>query len=257
MRLAGPAFLAHGLSCSAARGVSPDQGSNPCRQRWQADSGQPGQLLPGSVADLPWDCFCGDEGWTAGLKENEGLGGSCTFSPQEAPAFRSNGAPREAAFPSKPASRISWSVANASERLGREGRKEWAGRDAPGAGPTEVSGPAEACLQRPRVPLCRQRPSRLVTSSSRQSSPRPSPSFCRASALAHTQPLPPLSLTVSSRPSPSISSYPQTQSKESLRTMVLHSRVILPFRRRHVLFGVSDVPIHLAVKMPDLFLMES
>lgn len=39
--------------------------------------------------------------------------------------------------------------------------------------------------------------------------------------------------------------------------MVLSSQVILPFRRRHVLFGVSDVPIHLAVKMPDLFLMES
>lgn len=102
-----------------------------------------------------------------------------------------------------------------------------------------------------------QRPTPLVTSFSWQSPPRPGPSFCCASALARTQPLLPLNLTVSSCPSPSTPDYPQTLSKERLRTMVLSSQVILPFRRWHVSFGVLDVPIHLAVKTPDLFLTES
>ena len=30
--------VAHGLSCSAACGILPDQGSNPCHLHWQADS---------------------------------------------------------------------------------------------------------------------------------------------------------------------------------------------------------------------------
>ena len=30
--------MAHGLSCSAACGIFPDQGSNPCSLHWQADS---------------------------------------------------------------------------------------------------------------------------------------------------------------------------------------------------------------------------
>ena len=30
--------MAHGLSCSAARGILPDQGPNPCPLHWQADS---------------------------------------------------------------------------------------------------------------------------------------------------------------------------------------------------------------------------
>ena len=30
--------MAHGLSCSAACGIFPDQGSNPCLLHWQADS---------------------------------------------------------------------------------------------------------------------------------------------------------------------------------------------------------------------------
>ena len=30
--------VAHGLSCSAAYGIFPDQGSNPCPLHWQADS---------------------------------------------------------------------------------------------------------------------------------------------------------------------------------------------------------------------------
>ena len=37
-RRAGSALVAHGLSCSAARGIFPDQGSNPCPLHWQADS---------------------------------------------------------------------------------------------------------------------------------------------------------------------------------------------------------------------------
>ena len=37
-RRAGSAVVAHGPSCSAARGILPDQGSNPCPLHQQADS---------------------------------------------------------------------------------------------------------------------------------------------------------------------------------------------------------------------------
>ena len=37
-RRAGSAIVAHGLSRSAACGIFPDQGSNPCPLHWQADS---------------------------------------------------------------------------------------------------------------------------------------------------------------------------------------------------------------------------
>ena len=37
-RCAGSVVVAHGPSCSAARGIFPDQGSNPCPLHWQADS---------------------------------------------------------------------------------------------------------------------------------------------------------------------------------------------------------------------------
>ena len=37
-RRAGSAVVAHGTSCSAACGILPDQGSNPCPLHWQADS---------------------------------------------------------------------------------------------------------------------------------------------------------------------------------------------------------------------------
>ena len=37
-RRAGSVVVAHGLSCSVARGILPDQGSNPCPLHWQADS---------------------------------------------------------------------------------------------------------------------------------------------------------------------------------------------------------------------------
>ena len=37
-RRAGSVVVAHGLSCSTACGIFPDQGSNPCPVHWQADS---------------------------------------------------------------------------------------------------------------------------------------------------------------------------------------------------------------------------
>ena len=37
-RRAGSAIVARGPSCSAACGIFPDQGSNPCPLHWQADS---------------------------------------------------------------------------------------------------------------------------------------------------------------------------------------------------------------------------
>ena len=37
-RRASSVVVAHGPSCSAARGIFPDQGSNPCPLHWQADS---------------------------------------------------------------------------------------------------------------------------------------------------------------------------------------------------------------------------
>ena len=37
-RRAGSVVVARGLSCSAACGIFPDQGSNPCPLHWQADS---------------------------------------------------------------------------------------------------------------------------------------------------------------------------------------------------------------------------
>ena len=55
-RRAGSVVVAHGPSCSAACGIPPDQGPNPCPLHWQADS-QPlrHQGSPGIV----WgDKFC-------------------------------------------------------------------------------------------------------------------------------------------------------------------------------------------------------
>ena len=37
-RRAGSVIVAYGPSCSAACGIFPDQGSNPCPLHWQADS---------------------------------------------------------------------------------------------------------------------------------------------------------------------------------------------------------------------------
>ena len=38
LQSAGSVVVAHGLSCSVACGIFPDQGSNPCPLHWQADS---------------------------------------------------------------------------------------------------------------------------------------------------------------------------------------------------------------------------
>ena len=40
-RRAGSVVVGHGPSCSAACGIFPDQGSNPCPLHWQADSQPP------------------------------------------------------------------------------------------------------------------------------------------------------------------------------------------------------------------------
>ena len=37
-RCAGSVVVVHGLSCSVACGIFPDQGSHPCPLHWQADS---------------------------------------------------------------------------------------------------------------------------------------------------------------------------------------------------------------------------
>ena len=60
---AGSVVVAHGPSCSAACGILPDQGSNPCPLHWQADS-QPlrHQGSPSDVSFLKW-----------GLRFNSGL----------------------------------------------------------------------------------------------------------------------------------------------------------------------------------------
>ena len=58
-RRAGSVVVAHGPSCSAACGIFPDQGSNPCPLRWQADS-QPlrHQGSPGILYTISLHVFC-------------------------------------------------------------------------------------------------------------------------------------------------------------------------------------------------------
>ena len=53
-RHAGSAIVAHGPSHSAACGIFPEQGSNPCPLHWQADS-QPLRHQGSPTADLIWD----------------------------------------------------------------------------------------------------------------------------------------------------------------------------------------------------------
>ena len=50
-RRAGSVVVAHGPSCSAACGIFPDQGSNPCRLHWQADS-QPLRHQGSPICDI-------------------------------------------------------------------------------------------------------------------------------------------------------------------------------------------------------------
>ena len=57
-RRAGLVIVAHGPSCSAACGIFPDQGSNPCPLHWQADS-QPlrhqGSPINMFLLDILWN----------------------------------------------------------------------------------------------------------------------------------------------------------------------------------------------------------
>ena len=59
-RRAGSAAVAHGPSCSAACGIFPDQGSNPCPLHWQADS------QPLRHQGSPINFFFGHAAWHAG-----------------------------------------------------------------------------------------------------------------------------------------------------------------------------------------------
>ena len=55
-RRAGSAVAAHGPSCFVARGIFPDQGSNPCPLHWQADS-QPLRHQGSPALCFLQDCF--------------------------------------------------------------------------------------------------------------------------------------------------------------------------------------------------------
>ena len=62
-RRAGSVVVAHGPSCSAACGIFPDQGANPCPLHWQADSqplrhqGSPEAFYFDAVQFINF-CFC-------------------------------------------------------------------------------------------------------------------------------------------------------------------------------------------------------
>ena len=68
-RCAGSVIVAHGPSCSAACGILPYQGSNPCPPHWQADSqplrhqGSPKCLIFKIYLDL----LCGSKLWFLNL----------------------------------------------------------------------------------------------------------------------------------------------------------------------------------------------
>ena len=67
-RRTGSAIVAHGPSCSAACGIFPDQGSNPCPLHWQADS-QPlrHQGSPHTNHFLNVTPYCCHQNWIDGL----------------------------------------------------------------------------------------------------------------------------------------------------------------------------------------------
>ena len=56
-RCAGSVIVAHGPSCSAACGIFPDQGSNPCPLHWQADS-QPLRHQGSPSLHFKLGCLC-------------------------------------------------------------------------------------------------------------------------------------------------------------------------------------------------------
>ena len=57
-RRAGSVVVAHGPSCSVARGIFRDQGSNPCPPHWQADS-QPPRHQGSPVWNILYILICG------------------------------------------------------------------------------------------------------------------------------------------------------------------------------------------------------
>ena len=58
----GSVVLAHRPSCSAACGILPDQGSNPCLLHWWVDSSPLSHPGKPYVAFL-WDCWAGEMRW--------------------------------------------------------------------------------------------------------------------------------------------------------------------------------------------------
>ena len=56
-RHAGSVIMAHGPSCSAACGIFPDHGSNPCPLHWQADS----QPLRHQGSPAPYSFTCNSQ----------------------------------------------------------------------------------------------------------------------------------------------------------------------------------------------------
>ena len=69
-RRAGSVIVAHGPSCSAACGILPDQGSNPCPLHWQADS----QPLRHQGSPTFWFLFCFFTEESPGLRRVSGTG---------------------------------------------------------------------------------------------------------------------------------------------------------------------------------------
>ena len=74
-RRAGSVIVAHGPSCSAACGIFPDQGPNPCPLHWQADSqplrhqGRPVFICFYSVISLSWQAIEGKNRLSIGMRK--------------------------------------------------------------------------------------------------------------------------------------------------------------------------------------------
>ena len=81
LQSAGSVVVAHGLSCSAACGIFPDQGMNPCPPHWQADSqplrhqGNPIWLIVGTSWDF---CYFGQEDTNGYMPADSGMSKSAS-----------------------------------------------------------------------------------------------------------------------------------------------------------------------------------
>ena len=67
-RRAGSVGVAHGSSCSAACGIFPDQGSNPCPLHWQADSQPLRHQGSPHLIFLKYNCLSGSLFWNSGME---------------------------------------------------------------------------------------------------------------------------------------------------------------------------------------------